>query len=198
MIMADRRITVKQLSLRLDIAEASVCRILEQLGFSKVCARWVPRQLTDAHKEIRKTICADLLERHEDDGDEFLSRIVTGDETSLQHFEPETNRQSVEWHHANSPKKKFKAAPSAGKIMATIFWDSEGLLLVNIMPRGATINSEAYVKTLKKLHSRMRRVRPHRQMEDVLLLHDNARPHVSLRTTEAITKLWWTVLPHLP
>jgi hypothetical protein len=48
----------------------------------------------------------------------------------------------MEWHHANSPKKKkFKAAPSAGKIMATIFWDPEGLLLVDIMPRGTTINS---------------------------------------------------------
>ncbi|XP_021922427.1 putative uncharacterized protein FLJ37770 [Zootermopsis nevadensis] len=47
MIKADRRITVKQLSLRLDISDASVCRILEQSGFSKVRARWVPRQLTD-------------------------------------------------------------------------------------------------------------------------------------------------------
>ncbi|KDR19149.1 hypothetical protein L798_07040 [Zootermopsis nevadensis] len=46
MIMTDRRINVTQLSLRMDIAEASVCRILEQLGFSKVCARWVPRRRT--------------------------------------------------------------------------------------------------------------------------------------------------------
>jgi hypothetical protein len=52
--------------------------------------------------------------------DEFLSRIVTGDETWLHHFEPETKIQSMEWHHANSPKKKFKAAPSTGKIMAKI------------------------------------------------------------------------------
>jgi hypothetical protein len=35
-------------------------------------------------------------------------------------------------------------------------------------------------------------------MEDVLLLHDNAWPHISLRTTEAITKLRWTVSPHPP
>jgi histone-lysine N-methyltransferase SETMAR len=32
----------------------------------------------------------------------------------------------------------------------------------------------------------------------VLLHHDNARPHTSLRTREAITKLQWTVLSHPP
>jgi hypothetical protein len=33
-------------------------------------------------------------------------------------------------------------------------------------------------------------------VKDVLLLHDNSRPHTSLRTREAIAKLEWTVLPH--
>jgi histone-lysine N-methyltransferase SETMAR len=33
-------------------------------------------------------------------------------------------------------------------------------------------------------------------MKDVLLLHDNARPHTSFRTREAIVKMVWTVLPH--
>jgi histone-lysine N-methyltransferase SETMAR len=33
-------------------------------------------------------------------------------------------------------------------------------------------------------------------MKDVLLLHDNARPHTNLRTREAIAKMGWTVLPH--
>jgi histone-lysine N-methyltransferase SETMAR len=33
-------------------------------------------------------------------------------------------------------------------------------------------------------------------MKDVLLLHDNARPHTSLRKREAIPKMGRTVLPH--
>lgn len=41
-------------------------------------------------------------------------------------------------------------------------------------------------------------VRPHQWMEDVLLLHDNAWPHVSLLTMEVITKLRLTVLSHAP
>jgi hypothetical protein len=32
-------------------------------------------------------------------------------------------------------------------------------------------------------------------MNDVLLLHDNAWPHTSLRTGEAVAKMVWTVLP---
>jgi hypothetical protein len=58
----------------------------------------------------------------------------------------------MEWHHRSSPhKKKFKVQTSAGKIMASVFWDSEGTLLVEFLERGATINSEQYVRTLKKL-----------------------------------------------
>jgi hypothetical protein len=30
----------------------------------------------------------------------------------------------------------------------------------------------------------------------MLLQHDNAQPHTSLRTQEAITKFGWNVLPH--
>jgi len=35
--------------------------------------------------------------------------------------------------------------------MAGIIWDSEGILLLEFLKRGATINSEQYVQTLKKL-----------------------------------------------
>jgi histone-lysine N-methyltransferase SETMAR len=127
MVLEDKCGTVKEMSVQLGIREASVCIILKQLGLKKVCARWVPRILTDAHKENRKTVCSELLAQYEN-GDDFLLKILTGDETWLHHFEPETKRQSMEWHHANSPKKKkFKSAPSTGKFMATVFLDSEGL-----------------------------------------------------------------------
>jgi hypothetical protein len=70
----------------------------------------------------------------------------------LHHLEPDAKGQSVEWHHANSPKeKKFKSAPLAGKVMAMVFLDSEGCLLVDIMSQGTTVNSDAYLATIKKL-----------------------------------------------
>jgi hypothetical protein len=36
---------------------------------------------------------------------------------------------------------------------------------------------------------------PEKKLEDFLLLHDNARPHTSLQTREAVTKLLYCVAP---
>jgi hypothetical protein len=53
---------------------------------------------------------------------------------------------SVEWHHANlNPNKKIEAASSAGTVMATVFWDKQEFVFVDIIPNGTIINPEAYV-----------------------------------------------------
>jgi histone-lysine N-methyltransferase SETMAR len=125
-----------------------------------------------------------------------FSQIVTEDETLIHHFEPDTKRQSMEWRHPIYPRrKKFKVTPSAAKVMATVFY-AEGVILVQIMPRGQTINSNLYIQTLKNLQKYLRRVRPHKNVAEILLQHDNERPHTSLKTQEAVTELGWTVLPH--
>ena len=67
-------------------------------------------------------------------------------------------------------------------------------LLVDIVSHGAATKSEDYVAILKKFQARLCRVRPHRQKQDVLLLHDNARPQVSHKTTGEIIKRGWTTL----
>ncbi|KAJ4441066.1 hypothetical protein ANN_10916 [Periplaneta americana] len=91
-------------------------------------------------------------------------------------------------------QKKFKTAPLAEKIMAAVFYNSEGLLLVDIMLHGTTINSNVYVATVKKLQARLSRVRPHREKQYVLLLHDNVWSHVSHKITDQIRKLGWATL----
>jgi len=72
------------------------------------------------------------------------------------------------------------------------------MIVVDVMARGETINSDAYIKTLQKLKQRYQRVRPNRNAGGMLNQHDSAHPHTSLRTQEAITKFGRTVLPHPP
>ena len=61
-------------------------------------------------------------------------------------------------------QNKFKVQTSAGNVMVGVFWDGERILLGEFLKRGATVNSERYVLTLKKLKHRIRSFQPKRQM----------------------------------
>uniref|UniRef100_A0A1B6CI32 Mariner Mos1 transposase n=1 Tax=Clastoptera arizonana TaxID=38151 RepID=A0A1B6CI32_9HEMI len=111
----------------------------------------------------------------------YLNRLVTGDEMWVCYASLESKRQSMEWHHAHSPKKpkKFKTVLSTKKLMVTIFWDRLGVLLIDFMARGDTINANAYCETLKKLRWAIQNRRRGLLSDGVILLHDNARPHAA-------------------
>ena len=54
--------------------------------------------------------------------------------------------------HASSPlPRKFRTLPSAGKLMATVFGDSKGLLLIDYLPPKTTMNGQYYASLLLKL-----------------------------------------------
>ncbi|GFS77029.1 uncharacterized protein TNCV_3756741 [Trichonephila clavipes] len=57
------------------------------------------------------------------------------------------------WVHTGSPTRPRKASQilSARKLMVTAIWDAQGILLIEFMTHGTTINFEVYCRTLKKL-----------------------------------------------
>ena len=87
-IRGDRRVKTDELCRILSFSKGSVITIIHQLGYRKVCARWVPRMLTDQNKETRKTIASEHFQRFQLEGEEFLEKIVTDDETWVRFFEP--------------------------------------------------------------------------------------------------------------
>ena len=94
MILKNRRVSIDEVAHSLNVGHGSAYKIVhDMLGFRKVCARWVPRELTEEHKRNRVEICQSLLNRYSDQGEAFLERIVTGDETWVHHFETESKRQ---------------------------------------------------------------------------------------------------------
>ena len=56
--------------------------ITEDLGMRKICAKMVPKLLSNDQKNRRKQVCQDVIERLETDPD-LLRRLITGDETGL-------------------------------------------------------------------------------------------------------------------
>ncbi|GFU35924.1 uncharacterized protein TNCV_4030291 [Trichonephila clavipes] len=116
---------------------------------SKNC---VPKHLTPEHKIQRLEAALTFLQWYHDDGDEFLDRIVTGDETWFSHFTSEIKQQSMHWRHGESPvRTKFKQTLSVPKVMFTVFWDRKDILLVDFIPRDETVNVDHYCEKLRKL-----------------------------------------------
>jgi len=195
-IKEDRRVTLDEIATKLGIGHNAVQEMIGSLGYWKICALWVPHLLTEDHKVQRKAITSEMLLRYRDEGDAFLLSIVTDDESWFHHFDPETKRQIMEWHHLDSPtKKKPKTMPSAKKIMGTVFWDAEGCILIEFMEPGKTINAARYVNTLLKLRRALRDKRPGRK---VIPQHDNARSHTARLTLEKIEIMGLEVLLHPP
>ncbi len=197
----DRRWTCAELSKELLISEKSVHRILtEQLKMRKICSRWVPHCLSDEQKRNRVQIARQLRLRHRREGDAFLNRIVTLDETWARAYEPELKSQSSEWHHEDSPPKsrpkKFRQGPSLLKQMLIVAYDRSGIILVHSIAVGRTVNSQYYHDFLQNnLRAALRKKRPH-LLEDLILLHDNATPHTAHVVQDLIDSYGWEILPH--
>jgi [histone H3]-lysine36 N-dimethyltransferase SETMAR len=200
MVMANRRLKANEIAKELSISKTSVLEILHDcLGMSKVCARWVPRMLSPMQKQDRMQICQSLLDQYNANPGEFVSRIVTGDETWVHHWDPESKQESMQWKHKTSPSPvKFRTQPSAGKIMATIFWDSEGPLLVDYMPHKTTITGGYYANLLLKLREAINNERLGKLSKGVLILHDNAPVHKAHVAMAAFRDCGFEELPHPP
>ncbi|GFW15320.1 mariner Mos1 transposase [Trichonephila clavipes] len=137
------------------------------------------------------------LSRYQEDP-AFMKLIVTGDETWCHHYEPERKRDSMQWKHASSPPpKKFRTVKSAGKVLLTVFFDVQGPLLVEFLEHRKSINSDVYCETLRCL-CRSIKNRQGLLTDGVVLLHDNARPHVSRVTQVELDKFKWETLDHPP
>lgn len=117
--------------------------------------------LTAEQKKIRVQTSKAILDMYEEDPENFLDNIITGDETWIHYWNPESKQESMQWiKRGEPPPKKFKTQPSAGKVLATFFWDAEGILMIDYMPPKTTITGIYYAEVLRKLKKAIREKRP--------------------------------------
>ena len=96
-IRADRRVTIAAAATTLGCSHGQAYNMMhEWLGFHKVCSRWMPRQLTSQHTSQRMGLSLQHLKRYQDEGNDMLSRIITGDESWVHHYEPKMKHASMQ------------------------------------------------------------------------------------------------------
>ncbi|UYV84423.1 hypothetical protein LAZ67_X002121 [Cordylochernes scorpioides] len=173
--------TVRQIEETLGIPKTQVDRIMrEHLGLRKLSALWVPKPLTPDQKAVRR-------------------KFVTMDETWAHYFTPESKQQSMQWRYSGSPPpKKAKTVPSAGKVMVSVFWDSEGVLLLDFPNKGQTITGDYYANLVKQLREAIKEKRRGKLSRKIVYHQDNAPSHRSLQAMATIYDSGFKLLPYAP
>ena len=74
---------------------------------------------------------------------DFARRLVTIDETWIHHYTLKSKQQAKQWiGPGGTTPKRSKTQQSAGKVIASVFWDSSGILFIKYLENGKTINSD--------------------------------------------------------
>ena len=99
-ILADCRQTIHDVCEIVGLSYGTVQRILmDNLNMRRISARFVPRLLSDDQKAHRVSVRSELKQQARDDPI-FISNIITGDETWVYGYDPETEQQLLQWKFA--------------------------------------------------------------------------------------------------
>ena len=82
--------------------------------------------------------------------------------------------------------------------MASVFWDMHGILLIDFLPKGQTINSDYYVALLDRLEDAIMKKSPEMAKKKPLFQQDNAPVHKSMKTMVKLNDLRFELPPHPP
>lgn len=183
-----------ELSRRLHVSRTTVLRRLHEMGKIIKEGKWLPYELSENNKLNRFNICFSLLRRHKQKS--FLYRIVTGDEKWIYYHNPNRKRSWVDPGEPGSSQPKRNIHDH--KVLLCIWWDMQGVLYYELLKPSETVTADLYSRQLRQLHLQLIEKRPYYKTKQnkVILLHDNARPHVALRTKETLKELKWEILTH--
>ena len=188
---------MEEIAQAIGISHGSVSTILhDRLGMRKLTARWVPKSLSNEQMATRASVCSALLKRFRSK-DDFLLRLVTVNETWVHYYEPKNKAQSRQWVGPGSPRpKKFKTQPSAGEVMATVFWDARGVIMLDFLPKRSTITGVYYANLLDQVRTTIREKRRGKLSKGILLQQDNARVQTCKVAMDAVERNGYELIPH--
>ena len=71
--------------------------------------------------------------------------------------------------------KEVQDATICGKVIATVFWDEKGVIMLDFLPKRSSITGVYYTYLLDQLRTAIREKRRDKLSKGVLLQQDNAR-----------------------
>lgn len=187
LIKEHRNISYEEIEETLHIGTAAVNSILhDHLHVRRLVSRWVPHLLTDQQKEDRVNWCKFMLKKFDQGRSKLVSAIVTGDETWIYNYDPETKEESTIWvFEDEKPPTKVVRSKSIGKRMVAIFFRRSGVLAAVPLVEQRTVNAQWYTETcLPVVFQELQKERPKTGVHGIFLHHDNASAHTAAQTLD--------------
>ena len=97
----------------------------------KLTARWVPKSLSEEQMATRASVYSALLKQFRSKEDDFLSHLVTVDETWVHYYEPE-NKVARVWGRGLQGQRSQNAT-LCWQGMAAVFWDAQGIIMLDFL-----------------------------------------------------------------
>ncbi|UYV69540.1 hypothetical protein LAZ67_6003928 [Cordylochernes scorpioides] len=173
LIKSNRRISIKDLSSETGLS-VGLCHqiVTKDLDMIRTSSKFFPRILTEEQK-VRMDVCKNMVEMTRTDP-EWMQKIITGDETWVYQYDPETKRQSSQWIERGEPKpKKARFTKSKVKTLLVTFFDINGLVHHEFIPFGRKINQEVYLGIMRRLREAVHLKRPERWQNNDWILHNS-------------------------
>ncbi|KAG9427785.1 mariner transposase [Apis mellifera carnica] len=193
MLEQDPFLTTSEIAERLNSAQQTISDHIRKIGLVWKYSRWVPHELSQKNLNDRVVICTSLLAPKIEP---FLNRMITGDEKWITYNNIVRKRAYCE---------PGKPSPSTSKPNLTLnkrmlcIWDIRGPIHYELLKPNEKLNSEKYCQQLDNLKTAVQKKRPAMfNRKDIILHHDNARPHAALGTCQKIAEIGWEILSHPP
>lgn len=203
-IVQDGSKTSRSLAIDFNVSHATITRELERLDVGYRHPPAVPYDLQPKHREKRRKLTNDLLQQANTTG--FFDSIITCDETMIPLT---TKHKKREWCVRASPAnaEKFLAqraarvkrneelgGPAPGtqtKFMLSVFWNSNGVVHLEMLDKNKTLDANGYQDQLKVVAKKLKNTLP-----KFYLLHDNCPAHRAKATKAVAEQLGMVVLTH--
>ena len=201
LIEEDARYTLQEIEELSGTHSSSVLKILhERLGLPKICTRWIPHLLTDEQKHSWVRLASQVIEKYGKCDPCRLKEIVTGDETWIYHFQPDSKAKNKVLVSSEGDRPVIAhRCKTSNHMLYAIFFDSKGPVLQIPVPKGSFVTGKFYRESLlTQLVDFCQKRRPCTGVRGIKLLHDNAPAHKFTPVQEYLKESGLDVLDHPP
>jgi histone-lysine N-methyltransferase SETMAR len=196
----DRRVHVQAFAKAFNVSAGTIFNIIQDdLGLVKKSARWFPKLLSSDQMEKRVETSAAFVQQVQEKGQGILSRIVTMGKNAVSMHTPETKHQSMQWLKKGAPGPvKAKVIATHAKQMVLAFFDDQGIVYTNYVPRGVTVNAAYIVNALRRFLKAFRKKRPDLVAGEWFLHWNNVPVHTAEVVQTFLAKNSIRLIPHPP